>query len=53
LSLRQGLLDGIYFMGISWYTPTRKTQGWVWKSATSKAEPRQQQDWISKCLQGV
>jgi phosphopantetheine--protein transferase-like protein len=25
---------------------------WVWKAATSKAEPRQKQDWILKCLQG-
>ena len=24
----------------------------VWKAATSKADPRQKQDWISKCLQG-
>jgi hypothetical protein len=24
----------------------------VWKAATSKAEPRQKQDWILKCLQG-
>ena len=24
----------------------------VWKAATSKAEPRQQQDWILKCVQG-
>jgi hypothetical protein len=24
----------------------------VWKAATSKADPRQQQDWILKCLQG-
>ena len=24
----------------------------VWKAATSKAEPRQRQDWILKCLQG-
>jgi hypothetical protein len=23
---------------------------WVWKAATSKADPRQPQDWISKCL---
>ena len=24
----------------------------VWKAATSKAEPRQKQDWILECLQG-
>ena len=28
-----------------------KVEGWVWKAATSKADPGQQQDWILKCLQ--
>jgi hypothetical protein len=26
---------------------------WVWTAATSKADPRQQQEWFLMCLQGA
>ena len=32
--------------------PPVSGEAWNWKAATSKADPRQQQDWILKCLQG-
>jgi hypothetical protein len=33
-------------------TPPALTIARVWKAAASKADPRQQHDWILKCLQG-
>jgi hypothetical protein len=34
-----------------WQTSHRRVNWvWVWKAASSKAEPRQKQDWFLKCL---
>ena len=49
LRIRTLSANKVLCLKCSWGLSMRKH--WVWKAATSKAEPRQQ-DWLLECLQG-